>query len=440
METLSDDLLPVLFSTLPVNSLCACEAVSKDWQAAAADDTIWRQHCKRHWPSSNVGPVAPTHKECFRSANGWQKLSLIPRLVYDDLTHRDPTIRARRSSSAELATFDATDDLLITSSRSDGSHKVRLHRPGEPAHLRRGFDDGQGHWISDIKLLPAAHGGGELPRALAVINESLCAIDLSRLEPGVLSSLDAVGSQIWTNNILDGSLLTVLPAADGLSALCRTDSGIIHLDLGGGEAVLTRNLRYLLEAEPDYVISACSDSVHAPNEASLAVRGGQRSYILHTDLRLPGASAFVGTHRTGHGQIRRLAHAGDGSRTVLASHSRSKDIQIWDLRMLRDYSENPRTAAWASAADTFTCSGNAPDFSCEHGIIAAVSAGTPGTTYGARLQIFSSSPRRLSETINLPEIVLDENYRLMLPQGVKLTGRHLHFAADKTRVIQCAVP
>ena len=254
METLSDDLLPVLFSTLPVNSLCACEAVSKDWQAAAADDTIWRQHCKRHWPSSNVGPVAPTHKECFRSANGWQKLSLIPRLVYDDLTHRDPSIRARRSPL--LATFDATDDLLITSSLcSDDSHKIRLHRPGEPAHVRRGFDGGQGQLINDIKLLPAAHGGGELPRALAVINRqlqwSLCAIDLSRLEPGVLSSLDAVGSQIWTNTDLDHSLLNVLPAADGSSALCRTDLGIIHLDLGGGEAVLTRNLHYMLEAAPD---------------------------------------------------------------------------------------------------------------------------------------------------------------------------------------------
>ena len=91
-------------------------------------------------------------------------------------------------------------------------------------------------------------------------------------------------------------------------------------------------------------------------------------------------------------------------------------------------------------ADVVHCCGNAPDMHCEHGLIAAVSGGPPGTTYGAKLQVFAAAPRRLSAEVNLSEIVVDDGHRLDCSQGIKLTGRAINLVADKQRLLRCWLP
>ena len=123
---------------------------------------------------------------------------------------------------------------------------------------------------------------------------------------------------------------------------------------------------------------------------------------------------------------------------MLTSHTRSKLIELWDLRKFG-------TGLWHAACrpapvESFRCAGNAPDFDCEAGIIAAVCGGAPGTTYGAKLSVLSSAPRRLAVETTLSEIVVDDGHRLTCPLGVKLTGRTLTLIADKQRLLTLRVP
>lgn len=63
-----------------------------------------------------------------------------------------------------------------------------------------------------------------------------------------------------------------------------------------------------------------------------------------------------------------------------------------------------------------------------------------GTTYGAKVHIFSSSPRRISVESVVPEIVIDDGYRLGCPIGVKLAGRYFTTLADRQRLLCVNVP
>ena len=51
-----------------------------------------------------------------------------------------------------------------------------------------------------------------------------------------------------------------------------------------------------------------------------------------------------------------------------------------------------------------------------------------------------AAPRRLSAERSLPEIVVDDGYRLDCPLGVKLTGRVLTVLADRQRLLRLWVP
>ena len=108
---------------------------------------------------------------------------------------------------------------------------------------------------------------------------------------------------------------------------------------------------------------------------------------------------------------------------MLTSHTRSKLIELWDLRKFG--SGGMQAACRPVPVESFRCAGNAPDFHCEAGIIAAICGGAPGTTYGAKLHVFSSAPRLLAVETTLNEIVADDAHRLACPLGVKLTGRTL---------------
>ena len=90
--------------------------------------------------------------------------------------------------------------------------------------------------------------------------------------------------------------------------------------------------------------------------------------------------------------------------------------------------------------DSFRCSGNAPDFACEDGVVAAVSGGSPGTTYGAKLHTFGTSPRRLASECLLPEIVSSDSFWHSCSTGLKLTGRTLTMVADAQRILRCTMP
>ena len=131
-----------------------------------------------------------------------------------------------------------------------------------------------------------------------------------------------------------------------------------------------------------------------------------------------------------------MRHGTAGTPYVLTSHTRSKAVELWDLRK---FGSGP--PAKAEPVEAYRCAGNAPDFHCAHGIVAAVCGGAPGTTYGAKLHIFSSAPRRLAAETTLNEIVVDDAHRLTCPLGVKLTGCNtLTLVADRHRLLTCRVP
>ena len=139
---------------------------------------------------------------------------------------------------------------------------------------------------------------------------------------------------------------------------------------------------------------------------------------------------------TGHANVRRVRQGTAGTPYVLTSHTRSKLIELWDLRK---FGSGLQAACRPVPVESFRCAGNAPDFHCEAGIIAAICGGAPGTTYGAKLHVFSSAPRRLAVETTLSEIVVDDAHRLACPLGVKLTGR-LTLIADKQRLLTLRVP
>merc|ERR1711871_1867070 len=118
---------------------------------------------------------------------------------------------------------------------------------------------------------------------------------------------------------------------------------------------------------------------------------------------------------TGHANVRRVRHATAGTPYVLTSHTRSKLVERWDLRKFgtaAQYSALSSLSLKHMPVESFRCAGNAPDFHCEAGLIAAVCGGAPGTTYGAKLHLLSSAPRRLAVETSLSEIVVDDAHRL----------------------------
>ncbi len=184
---------------------------------------------------------------------------------------------------------------------------------------------------------------------------------------------------------------------------------------------------------------------------------------------------------------------------ALTAHAHCRDIEVWDLRVA--------SSAWRSddsrstCVGNYRCSGNGPDFdfapsrsqpslrparepsltpfssssfpllfdsrrTCvRSGTLAAVVRCKPGSTYGAKLQLFgprfgpkgaAASPASSSDVaeseydrhwrlsagaeVTLSEVVIDSNWRLGTHRGVRLRGSSLSVLVDEQRLLRCAVP
>ncbi len=298
--------------------------------------------------------------------------------------------------------------------------------------------------LCDVKLIPSA---ATLPRALTLFGVG---------ESSWLSIVHANGTPeptpLWkTWSVGDGGGFTQFESVDATHALVlrtkypNVDSlsatnGLVLADLCADAAV--HRLPTLHQSDVPFHAKSMCKLPHTL-EATVAMRFGARSFLFHADLRT--AATWVAKVETHHEGVLRARCGGADGFSVLASHSRSRRIQLWDLRRFR-HAEGAagdpvgRPSQHDQPADEFICAGNAPDFHCSHGIVAAISGGPARAQYGAKLHVFSAAPRRLAVEVTLPEIVIDEGYRLRVPQGIKLAGRTCTVLADKERLLRCWVP
>jgi hypothetical protein len=334
----------------------------------------------------------------------------------------DWTSRRRQEIPQKLRVFDVANtdtDMLLTATQN----KARLHSAGGVVHELCWTTEA----LVDAKLRPSAHAP---PLALCYNHHSALLVPL-KFDADVGGVTNKLPAPIWMSR--DYSPFSLL-YSNASSVILTGEESLAHLDLALGNAALTRSL-----TPPDgsgHMYSACHDPLHSPHEATVATRCRSTSLLYRVDFRCH--QAWIGVHSTGHERVVRVRQG--TTATVLTSHARSRDIEVWDLRKFAEVSLSPDSAGLCACADAHRCRGNAPDFACEDGILAAISGGSPGTTYGARLHIFSASPRRLTTECNLPEIIVDDGHRLNCPMGVKLTGRTLTLIADQRRVLQCSVP
>ena len=449
LETLPDDARRLVLQRLSTRSLIRCEAVSRTLRSAVTEDGVWQPRCLEYWPSCHIGSTVRSYRCCFASANGWLHLPTLPRAVFEGFKG---TTRRRSAPMTQIHAFDADETRVTTATMRNNCINIRF----QSGEIDVAWVTGSSQRVHDLKLLPDADAVLALvfgPAPGDAPFESVCQVvrlNAHALERGTIDA--PLPEPIWSNRIdrdfvpefLFDKLLLSGPSHAYLLNTVDAPFDIGRLDLSTGLMLDTWFAAHLGDA---YLLrSACHDGECTPHELTVGVIHGADSELLHHDLRTPhGACALCAT---GHANLRRVRLGGAGKHTVLTSHSRSKSIKLWDLRKFGSGS-----SLWAAQggsagaraplrepADEFRCVGNAPDMHCEDGIIAAVSGGAPGTTYGAKLQIFSAEPRRLSIECILPEIVIDDGYRLNCPVGITLKGRTLTLMADRQRLLQCWVP
>ena len=439
LARLPEDSRRLVLHRLPVESLVACEAVSKSLQAAVGEDEIWRPRCEEHWPSCNTGATVTSCRACFTSANGWQRLASLPRSIVECTA----STSRRSAAGAVISAFDASERIVASATSSGAGGRVRLC--GEEGDV--GWVAGEHQTVEDLRLLPDSDAALALVSGPSAATCQVVRLAAHAAEPGALGTPLPV--PLWNNTAggagSSNSFQQLLLSGASHAYLLNTRGAdhdqhgyaVGRLDLCTGR-VCERRMEYYSWPAQCEVRSACHDGHYAPHELTLAIKYASDSIIAHYDLRAPPAEP-CSVRATGHANVRRVRQGSAGTRTVLTSHTRSRAVELWDLRKFACSHEVPR-APRDEAADAFRCAGNAPDMHCAEGLVVAISGGAAGTAYGAKLHVFSATPRRLSVECTLPEIVIDDGYRLGCPVGITRRGRMLTLVADRQRLLRCWVP
>lgn len=434
LSKLPRDLLVAVLRRLSASSLLACEATSKTLRQAASDDSLWGAVGAPFWPlGPNLGALAPTCRACYYSANGWAHLRKCTRRV--ESVEEGSRGARQRGPRRWIAAFDANATMLLiaTTHGGAGPETITVRRgdglPAEAVDQALG-----GAAVHDVKL-PAADSAR--PLVLAQDADGLARIGV--LDTGALHVSWAWQSVSTLPRVSIGRPRFELacPAAAPQRALLRDTTALAVVDLQAG-ATLSRH-PWAGPGGAWEARSACADP-QQPEVAVVAWRGPQRSVLTLFDCRLPEglAAAALETH---HANVCRLAAGPHHS--CYTSHARCKDIERWDLRRASTSGlASPLSPHGARSApcERARCSGNAPDFDFQGGVLAAVSGGAAGTQLGAKVHVFSSEPRSLAAECTLPEVVSDETaHRLSCPRGIRVSGRSISLLADAQRVIQCRV-
>ena len=484
-----------------LRGLCSRDLASVEGTCVAlrgAIDECWQDVC---YPFFCATPslLAPSYKQCFLSANGWAHIAHVPRrTISASAVASAPTSRTARTRNTNvlhtLNAWDSSDTILVfANDLSSASLNAPLAAPH--VHVHR-FDEAdacvsqqalalhdpnhQLAAVSELALLP----DGQPERAL------VC----TRMPPGPQLGgmahagqgprVHAIRPKERDTEALEAVPLWTLPASragmdvlqlawagtDSDRVLVRREWGIELCDTRTG-SVLARRLTPQNEAAVDVCFP---DAVGSPHVVAFAAQGGSYApgVIAVCDLRsssqvntVPGAKPDLALC-TPHRLIRRL-RAGPSPYELLSTHMICKDIEAWDVRKLgrehwsstfqgglppmdvedevvgipgRTLSElAPKAAPTRAVAH---CAGNGPDFEYAHSTLVCVSRGAPGTTFGAKLQVFAEQPRRIKNSFAvLPVGAFNDKFdRFRCSRGLRLGRRTLTVLADSERFIRCAMP
>ena len=413
MEALPLELRLLILRNLDARTLARVSLSCTALRAAASDDSLWRAFCAELYPrGANVGTaLAPKHRDCVLRANGWAQIPSVPR----ELISFAPSGRASRSSATQgaalesITAFDADDDLLI----------VALSRPhGMLFALDLFYADGRRKRligselvVSHIELCDEAQHGY---RALVVTQSG---------ETWLLRPDDE--KEVWTHYQIANFGGTEYATHAGDDIILLTAETGMRIDQGRQNGfVLDRFFQLGLntEARVELTRGAVVDPLE-PAITTLGARVGDRSILYRFDWRTPSVSAenFIETH---HKNLLRVRAGRDG--TVLTSHLFSKAVQTWDWRS-------------RACVETYRCCGIGPDIDAANGVLACVSRGAPGTSYGAKLHTFGLGGARAAADAGLSEVVIDSFHRNALSRGVKLCDRTLTVLLDEQRLLRCRV-
>ena len=118
--------------------------------------------------------------------------------------------------------------------------------------------------------------------------------------------------------------------------------------------------------------------------------------------------------------------------------ARAKAVEEYDVRRFDNAScvglitPGQTPSALSCRTESYVCTGNAPCFDCDCGILAAVSSGAPNTNTSARVHLFTGTPRRIAEEVVVKEM-MDGAKR------VRVHGGNVSILADRERLVSLSI-
>ena len=437
------------------------------------DDICWRLCCRPFFAAA-TSTVSPTAKDCYLSANGWAKIQNVPRNTIAAATISSSRSRNTRTHClAQISAWDADGDdcLYFSTEPSDGMRPLLMVAKFDDRGLEdqreslelidapSAADEPRGSSyrpcrVSDIVRLQSSsahperalimchhHSPHGTSAAVHALRSATAGGDQLQVVPlWTLPNRMEFGQYIPNRLAWQGGTGAADDAAPPLDHLIAWGSGEAHVcDARTGVAITYRQA----PAQTHLEDLCFSDPTGSPQLIAMAAQGGSYdsgAIVLH-DLRVPeqgGGAAQVSFH-TPHRLICRL-RPGPDPNVLLSAHKICKDVQRWDLRREPTIA---RTPIGGTAYRTFAhCAGNGPDFEYAQSTLVCLSRGSPGTTFGAKLQVFAKRPRRISNVAGaiLPEIVIDTFNRHAYARSLRLGTRTLTLLADGERFIRCTMP
>ena len=447
MARLSDlpaDLRRACIQGLDGRSLAAVETVSKSLREAV-DDDAWRS-ALAPFCAAQISRHAATAREAFKSANGWAHIGQVERRELRPAPGMDATYRVFRIDGGR---WDADDSLVAC--WDDGCQTLRtLDTTAQGVqqantwaeHQIHGFERRNDEICHDIHLLP---GGDLQPRALFAVGTAnslprLCALTRARDESLSVMPLWQLQSMehydpceactlLWHPSNQDHVSIRrgqFASEGDRMFQLCDLETGqpLQSIDFASSPPAT------IAHGEP--LQSMCGHASN-PHLTTLGLCGSdKRSQLVTVDSRVHFHSCACHILQTHHNLLKRVGR-GKRDNEVMVTHGRCKDVEVWDIRQTATIGGQP--------IRKYRCSGNSPEFSLsEDGILACVARGSPRTSYGAKVHIFSDTPCHvaasavLKEVVSLPTLQPCGMWRSRT--GLAFSSRSLTLYADSERLIR----
>lgn len=487
MDKLPEDLRLHCMRGLPPRDLTSLEATSTSLRDTSRSDVCWSAACLPYFQAS-PSALAPSAKQCYLTANGWADIASVQRTAISaEIQSTGIGGRTRKNNVLpQISAWDADDhrllfatdpkvgrvlpSLTLQSFASGPGLEARrqtfeclLPANADPAFSRLS--------VEDIKLLPPAaaqpehalllcHNDAGTPphvqalRSTAPLGTAGHSPQLVPLWTIAPPTGETMPHRLAWDNGGGGAIASDEPTASMDQIVAWGTKGVHLCDMRTGAVISTRS-RLGHDPSADHVglVDLCclphGGGGGPPHLLAMASQGGsyEAGMIALHDLRIGGPSTPPQMHlRTPHRLICRL-RVGPDPHTLLTAHKICKDIELWDMRRPISGIVGGHFSTGillpADSGRTFAhCAGNGPDFEYAHSTLVCLSRGSPGTTFGAKLQVFAERPRRIVNTSGavLPEIVLDTFNRFGYAQSLRFGTKTLTILADRERFLRCEMP